>query len=93
MSRQKMRIMPIPFVEPQLMNLGGNVIAKQNIHNMKLQRLGGKVKGKNVGNVDTIPTMLAVKEIVIPRRIATTKKFKNYLKNNYKYNIKKGVFV
>ena len=73
---------PIPFVEPQIMALGGAVMAKQMAHNTQLKKLGGKVKGKNVGNIDTIPTLLAVNEIVIPRKIAQTKKFKNYLKKN-----------
>ena len=83
---------PIPFVEPQIMALGGAVMAKQMAHNTQLKKLGGKVKGKNVGNVDTIPTLLAVNEIVIPRKIAQSKKFKNYLKKNYNYNQKTGKF-
>lgn len=83
---------PIPFVEPQIMALGGAVMAKQSAHNTQLKKLGGKVKGKNVGNVDTVPTLLAVNEIVIPRKIAQSKKFKNYLKKNYNYNQKTGKF-
>jgi len=83
---------PIPFVEPEVMALGGAVMAKQSAHNTQLKKLGGKVKGKNIGNIDTIPTLLAVNEIVIPRRIAQSKKFKNYLKKNYNYDQKKGKF-
>lgn len=83
---------PIPFIEPEIMALGGAVMAKQSAHNTQLKKLGGKVKGKNVGNIDTIPTLLAVNEIVIPRKIAQTKKFKKYLKKNYNYNQKTGKF-
>jgi hypothetical protein len=83
---------PIPFVEPQIMALGGAVMSKQIAHNTQLKKLGGKVKGKDVGNVDTVPTLLAVNEIVIPRKIAQSKKFKNYLSKNYNYNQKNGKF-
>jgi len=41
---------------------------------------------------DNIHALLQVGEIVIHRRISTTKKFKNHLKKNYKYNPKKGKF-
>lgn len=88
-----MKIMPLPFKQPEYMNLGGELMSKlQNTHNMKLQKHGGKVKGKNVGNVDTIPTMLAVNEIVIPRRISMKPTFKKMLNKKYNYNIKKGKF-
>ena len=83
---------PIPFVEPQIMALGGAVMSRQIAHNTQLKKLGGKVRGKNIGNIDTIPTLLAVNEIVIPRKIAQSKKFKNYLSKNYKYNQKNGKF-
>ena len=89
---RRVGLMPVPFVEPEVMALGGAVMAKQSAHNTQLKKLGGKVKGKNVGNIDTIPTLLAVNEIVIPRKIAQTKKFKNYLKKNYNYNQKTGKF-
>jgi hypothetical protein len=74
------------------MALGGAVMSKQIAHNTQLKKLGGKVKGKDVGNVDTVPTLLAVNEIVIPRKIAQSKKFKNYLSKNYNYNQKNGKF-
>ena len=82
---------PIPFVEPEVMALGGAVMAKQSAHNTQLKKLGGKVKGKNVGNIDTIQTLLAVNEIVIPRKIAQSNKFKNYLSKNYNYDKKKEI--
>ena len=90
---QRMRIMPLPFKEPIYMNLGGYVMSQnQRTHNMKLQKIGGKVKGKNVGNIDTIPTLLAVNEIVIPRRISMKPTFKRMLKKKYNYDIRTGKF-
>ena len=89
--------MPVPFLdEPVYMNLGGVATKSQMAHNNQLMKLGGDVKGK-LDKValkkDTIPALLQVGEIVIPRRISTTKKFKEHLKKNYKYNPKKGKFI
>lgn len=81
-----------PLGLPQFMVLGGEATARQDAHNKMLYKLGGKIRGRNVGNIDTIPTMLAVNEIVIPRNISKTKKFKNYLSKNYNYNQKTGKF-
>lgn len=87
----RIKLMPV-FRDPQFMVLGGEATARQDAHNKMLYKLGGKIKGKNVGNIDTVPTMLAVNEIVIPRNISRTKKFKNYLSKNYNYNQKSGKF-
>jgi len=89
---QVMKLMPMPTPRrppPPIMpfNQGGAVLDMPFI-----MKKGGKVKGKNVGNIDTVPSILAVNEIVIPRSIATTKKFKNYLTKNYNYNQKLGKF-
>ena len=93
--KQKVKLMPV-LSEPVYMNLGGVATKKQMAHNNQLMKLGGDVKGK-LNKValkqDTIPALLQVGEIVIPRRISTTKKFKNHLKKNYKYNPKKGKFI
>jgi hypothetical protein len=93
--KQKVKLMPV-LDEPVYMNLGGVATKKQMAHNNQLMKLGGDVKGK-LDKValkqDTIPALLQVGEIVIPRRISTTKKFKNHLKKNYKYNPKKGKFI
>ena len=93
--KQKVKLMPV-LSEPVYMNLGGVATKKQMAHNNQLVKLGGDVKGK-LDKValkqDTIPALLQVGEIVIPRRISTTKKFKNHLKKNYKYNPKKGKFI
>lgn len=59
---------------------------------LELMKKGGRVLGRDIGNIDTVPAVLAVNEIVIPRRISTTKKFKNYLTKNYNYNQKLGKF-
>ena len=84
--KQKVKLMPV-LDEPVYMNLGGVATKKQMAHNNQLMKLGGDVKGK-LDKValkqDTIPALLQVGEIVIPRRISTTKKFKNHLKKNYK---------
>ena len=87
----RMKLMPI-FRDPQFMILGGEATARQDAHNKMLYKIGGRIRGKNVGNIDTVPTMLAVNEIVIPRNISKTKKFKNYLSKNYNYNQKTGKF-
>ena len=97
MAKQRMKLMPVPFLdEPVYMNLGGVATKSQMAHNNQLMKLGGDVKGK-LDKValkkDTIPALLQVGEIVIPRRISTTKKFKEHLKKNYKYNPKKGKFI
>lgn len=93
--KQKVKLMPV-LSEPVYMNLGGVATKKQMAHNNQLMKLGGDVKGK-LDKValkqDTIPALLQVGEIVIPRRISTTKKFKDHLKKNYKYNPKKGKFI
>jgi hypothetical protein len=92
--KQKVKLMPV-LDEPVYMNLGGVATKKQMAHNNQLFKLGGDVKGKLdkiALKQDTIPALLQVGEIVIPRRISTTKKFKNHLKKNYKYNPKKGKF-
>jgi len=92
--KQKVKLMPV-LSEPVYMNLGGVATKKQMAHNNQLMKLGGDVKGrldKVALKQDTIPALLQVGEIVIPRRISTTKKFKNHLKKNYKYNPKKGKF-
>ena len=93
--KQKVKLMPV-LSEPVYMNLGGVATKKQMAHNNQLMKLGGDVKGK-LNKValkqDTIPALLQVGEIVIPRRISTTKKFKDHLKKNYKYNPKKGKFI
>jgi hypothetical protein len=93
--KQKVKLMPV-LSDPVYMNLGGVATKKQMAHNSQLMKLGGDVKGK-LDKValkqDTIPALLQVGEIVIPRRISTTKKFKNHLKKNYKYNPKKGKFI
>jgi hypothetical protein len=93
--KQKVKLMPV-LSEPVYMNLGGVATKKQMAHNNQLMKLGGDVKGKLdkiALKQDTIPALLQVGEIVIPRRISTTKKFKNHLKKNYKYNPKKGKFI
>jgi hypothetical protein len=93
--KQKVKLMPV-LSEPVYMNLGGVATRKQMAHNNQLFKLGGDVKGKLdkiALKQDTIPALLQVGEIVIPRRISTTKKFKNHLKKNYKYNPKKGKFI
>lgn len=93
--KQKVKLMPV-LSEPVYMNLGGVATKKQMAHNNQLFKLGGDVKGKLdkiALKQDTIPALLQVGEIVIPRRISTTKKFKNHLKKNYKYNPKKGKFI
>ena len=88
---RRVGLMPV-FREPQFMVLGGEATARQDAHNKMLYKLGGRIRGKNIGNIDTIPTMLAVNEIVIPRNISKTKKFKKYLSKNYNYNQKTGKF-
>ena len=93
--KQKVKLMPV-LSDPVYMNLGGVATKKQMAHNNQLMKLGGDVKGKLdkiALKQDTIPALLQVGEIVIPRRISTTKKFKNHLKKNYKYNPKKGKFI
>ena len=82
---RKMKLMPIPYKPLVLMKNGG-------LLNRKLQTKGGRVRGKDVGNVDTISCVLAVNEIVIPRQIAMNKVFKNMLTKDYNYNQKKGKF-
>jgi len=92
--KQKVKLMPV-LSEPVYMNLGGVATKRQMAHNNQLMKLGGDVKGKLdkiALKQDTIPALLQVGEIVIPRRISTTKKFKNHLKKNYRYNPKKGKF-
>ena len=92
--KQKVKLMPV-LSDPVYMNLGGVATKKQMAHNNQLMKLGGSVKGrldKIALKQDTIPALLQVGEIVIPRRISTTKKFKDHLKKNYKYNPKKGKF-
>ncbi len=93
--KQKVKLMPV-LSEPVYMNLGGVATRSQMAHNNQLMKLGGDVKGKLdkiALKKDTIPALLQVGEIVIPRRISTTKKFKDHLKKNYKYNPKKGKFI
>ena len=93
--KQKVKLMPV-LSEPVYMNLGGVATKRQMAHNNQLMKLGGDVKGKLdkiALKQDTIPALLQVGEIVIPRRISTTKKFKDHLKKNYKYNPKKGKFI
>ena len=97
MAKQRMKLMPVPFLdEPVYMNLGGVATKSQMAHNNQLMKLGGDVKGKLdkiALKKDTIPALLQVGEIVIPRRISTTKKFKDHLKKNYKYDSKRGKFI
>ena len=45
--KQRMKLMPVPFLdEPVYMNLGGVATKKQMAHNNQLMKLGGDVKGK-----------------------------------------------
>ncbi len=93
--KQKVKLMPV-LSDPVCLNLGGVATKKQMAHNNQLMKLGGDVKGKLdkiALKQDTIPALLQVGEIVIPRRISTTKKFKDHFKKNYKYNPKKGKFI
>ena len=73
---RRIGLMPVPIINEPL----------------ELMKKGGRVLGRDIGNRDSVPTILTVNEIVIPRRISTTKKFKNYLSKNYKYNKKTGKF-
>ncbi len=91
-SPSRMRILPIPRI---LLNSGGFATDVQMRSNRKLRKRGGRVKGKLTKTAlkhDTIPTILQVGEIVIPRRISTTKKFQTFLKKKYRYDPKKGKF-
>jgi hypothetical protein len=88
----RMRILPISRI---LLNNGGFASQAQMQSNKQLRKRGGKVKGKLTKTAlkrDTIPAILQVGEIVIPRRISTQKKFQTYLKNEYRYDPKKGKF-
>ncbi len=89
--KQKVKFMPI-LSDPVYLNLGGVATKKQMAHNNQLMKLGGDVKGKLdkiALKQDTIPALLQVGEIVIPRRISTTKKFKNHLKKIINIILKK----
>ncbi len=89
--KQKVKLMPV-LSDPVYMNLGGVATKKQRAHNNQLMKLGGDVKGKLdkiALKQDTIPALLQVGEIVIPRRISTTKKFKDHLKKTINIILKK----
>lgn len=89
---QKMRILPIHRV---LLKHGGFASVAQMRDNSCLRDYGGKVKGKLTKEAlkkDTIPALLQVGEIVIPKRISKRKKFQTYLKKNYRYDVRKGKF-